>query len=577
MLPELAELIEKTGNAEKIVLGNYSLDEGCYFKVDSEGNITDEIAVNKNSDRYTDVYNWFKERDYYSKLINMNKPVDKNKKIHSNNMYSIFIKTEILPDAGKEGKRISYDGLDKVFEDYFDRLNSKPEKEVKNILDRCNVPEIDIDKSNICRNALKKALKNAIEMISEREDKGKYLKLFIDEDISLYIEESKRYIMPKIFNDNKYNKYLDDKLIGLSNENMQLNSKKPFLQLYGTKFKAPYRVSLEQAIINKEVFEWMEGSKDNEGKPNMRFSLPYDYDFRTDPNNKNVGRGFYFETISDNGKRVIVESDCIPKETAFLKNAFEYRDVFDEKGKGGRYDYRYELENEISKVFFRKQMKTLYYDSEYNPKGCSSVLVNAMKIASMPMKNYFRLGIESNIGPLLDKLTLLIIKDAVRSGEYGYYDIRNKINLRINLIDYFKKEGEMNMGDIVKDTSRAVKAKILGTEEAFAENDREFCYCAGQLAYYIFSLRESAEKKMDVFTPLLDAKSAVRIKEILKDAGIAYSYKIDANSSRYRRLARMVMGYETDKRPDADMIICGICDDNIIYSKKEKEEKEEKL
>lgn len=36
--------------------------------------------------------------DYYSKLIDMNKPIDQKKIIHSNNYYAFFIKKESLSD-----------------------------------------------------------------------------------------------------------------------------------------------------------------------------------------------------------------------------------------------------------------------------------------------------------------------------------------------------------------------------------------------------------------------------------------------------------------------------------------------
>lgn len=578
MLLELSELLAKTNEVDEIVISNYTLKEGIYFKLDLNGNIIDELVVNKNTDKMSELYQWFKERDYYSKLIMMNKYIG-DKRIHSNNMYTVFIKVENLPEIGKNSIISTIDDLKIILDKYFDKLNSKPNKEEKDVLKYCSIQGIDKNLSNRCKYILESGLKQSIERIKNIKETGNYLKLFImtdennDADIKNYKRESERYVMPKIFNDNKYNKYSGDELLGLSNENMQLNSHKPFLKLYGTKFKVPYRVSLNQALINKKVFEWMGGSQKEDGKPNMKFSIPYDYDFKISPDDDSMERGILIETISDKGERVVVDGDSIPKNITYLKRPFKYVIFFKLKEDEDRTIIkRSELETLIDKVFFKNKMKILYYDSSYKPKGCSSIVMNAMNIMRIPMKNYFRLGIENNIEPLIKKLTMMIVKDGIRSNESGFYDLKQKMNLRLSLLKYFKREGETSVGDIVIDIADSVKNIVLGEGEASAESDNEFYYCVGQLTRYIFDRSETAQKKMDMYTPVLDAKNAKRIKDILKDAAVRYAHNIDINNRRYKRLLRMVMGYETDGKPDGDMILCGICDDNIIYTKKEEKQ-----
>ena len=316
MLQELSELLAKTNKADEIVIDSYTLKEGIYFKINLNGDIVDELIVNKDTNKNSELYQWFKVRDYYSKLVSMNKPVDKTKKIHSNNIFTIFIKTEILPGIGKDGKALSSSDLNNVVEGYFDKLESEPDKESKNILSSCHIEEIAPALTKKCRSILENGLKSAIDMIWEKEAVSGYLKLFVisDEDNSADIEnykrESERYVMPKIFNDNSYNVYIDDELMGLSNDNMQLNAKKPFLKLQGTKFGAPYRVSLNQALMDKKVFEWMESSVNENGRPNMRFSIPYDYNFKTNPNDENENEEQDNETNEpDDPLDVILPSD----------------------------------------------------------------------------------------------------------------------------------------------------------------------------------------------------------------------------------------------------------------------------
>ena len=57
-----------------------------------------------------------------------------------------------------------------------------------------------------------------------------YLKIFFEGDEELYIKEEQRYVMTKIFNKNDYNLELEEKILGLPNDNLGLNSKKPYME-----------------------------------------------------------------------------------------------------------------------------------------------------------------------------------------------------------------------------------------------------------------------------------------------------------------------------------------------------------
>ena len=88
---------------DKVVLDNYSLDAGIYIRIDRSGNIVKLLEVDKNSYedlRGNDEYNWFKDRDFYSGMLDMNKSIstevkdEKNfktsKKFMSNNYLTMF-------------------------------------------------------------------------------------------------------------------------------------------------------------------------------------------------------------------------------------------------------------------------------------------------------------------------------------------------------------------------------------------------------------------------------------------------------------------------------------------------------
>ena len=65
---------------DKYIVDSYTLAEGSYVLVDEEGNIKEKFELDKkNTDKTYEYYNYFAERDYLSKLVDMNKPIDSKK------------------------------------------------------------------------------------------------------------------------------------------------------------------------------------------------------------------------------------------------------------------------------------------------------------------------------------------------------------------------------------------------------------------------------------------------------------------------------------------------------------------
>ena len=130
---------------------------------------------------------------------------------------------------------------------YYDSLLSKfNNSEVLNLLDG----EFSTEKFEFCKDFLV----NNFECIFQEVEKCKdnfifYVKVFFDFDFEIYQRESKRYMYHKIFNSDKYNIDVDSKSYGLSNFNMGLNSKKPYLEHKTMRRKTPFMVSLETALL----------------------------------------------------------------------------------------------------------------------------------------------------------------------------------------------------------------------------------------------------------------------------------------------------------------------------------------
>lgn len=582
MLFELSDMMSNAENPERIILDRHQMKNGLYVRIDREGNIKDNLIVNKETSTIGNTYWWFRDRDYYSSLLEMNKPVDTKKKIHSNNMYTVFIKCQNLPEVG-EDKQLNYNQLEEIFDGYYNRLNREYDKKEKEILEIANIEVINVDDLELCKNIMLKAIRETIQFIKNLDKssgftaKNDYVKLFIesdineDDDIKNYIKESNRYIDLKIFNCNDYNKTVKGKIYGLSNENMVLNNKKPYLELKSTKFKVPFKISLEQAIKNHKIIQWIENARDENGKIISNFNLNWDNDLSSKPDD-NCDVGICFETIKTKTGCQIIENDFIPRNIKNLNKYFEYKNYLDyDKDEMTGCRERYVLEGYVDKVFFKNQMKIVYYNDDYKPKGLNTYCSNAMTIMKIPMKNYFRLGIEDSLNSVIDKITLGIIESSLNDENVTKYSIACKENLRLNLLRYFEIGGKKNMGDILTKVMEDVKTKVKSKEFIPIGSDDEFYYCIGQLTYYLCSLSEAKSKNQNMYNSIIKAQSSKKIKDILKHLYKVYNYKIGNANLKFNNLFSMIMGYEPTKKSNVDMIICGLTTNNVIYTKKEEE------
>ena len=86
--------VQYNAKGEKLITDNYTLADGTYIMVNTDGNIKYQKEFDKKVSQIIE----FEElitRDYLSKYLDSDKAVA-NKNIHSNNYMSFFIKKETL-------------------------------------------------------------------------------------------------------------------------------------------------------------------------------------------------------------------------------------------------------------------------------------------------------------------------------------------------------------------------------------------------------------------------------------------------------------------------------------------------
>lgn len=579
MLSELSEMLENTGEMDSIVIEQYNMKNGLYIKLDKTGSITDSLVINKDIGILSESYKWFKERDYYSKLIEMNKPVDSKKKIHSNNMYTMFIKCINLPEVG-DSTALSYEDFSEVVNGYYQKLNREYDKREKEILGLFNIEKIDYEESEVYKNLLINSIEKIVAFIKGLDKESgfsnkEYVKVFIEsdensaEDINNYIRESNRYFLPKVFNNNKENVLIGNDIYGLSNENMGLNSKKPYLEMKNTKFKVPYRVPLNDAVRNHRLMEWIDNARDDKSSIITKFGINYGYDFKSKPEMNYSEPGIFFETMPSKTGTVIKDINIIPKSLEKIRE-FKYENYLGLENEDiSSTKKRAELEGYVDKTFFKNQMRIFYYNSEFKPKGLNGYYINAMEVMKEPMKGFFRLGIDDSLNYIIDKMTFGMVMNSALDDDTSDYNVRSKMNLRLNLLKYFNIGGKKNMGDILKEIVDKIKVKVNADDIIPIESDEEYYFCIGQLTYYLCSLSEAKNKTHSMYNGVLNARSNEKLNNVIYDLYKTYNYKINCGKKRFNNLFGMIKGYKPDSNVNVDLLLCGILSNNLIYEKKE--------
>lgn len=551
---------EKSGDG--LILGLYSLKDGLYVKINKDNTLEffesktvkkEKLFTNLNGIQNSDMKEWFKRNDYYSSYINSNKSLF-DKKIHNINYLSYFFKLEnsdyvknkidehftILLDFGK-----FKDKKDKeVLENYQDRLKSDDRK--KDILDKCET--------------LKNCFDEILEVAKEKEIKN-YVKIFFEEDLEIYKEESAIYLSLKIFNDSSYNKKIGNSIYGLSNSNMGLNSKKPFLENKTRKFSAPFLLKNEDALLLKKFFDWLK-------------IQPYNQDRTLDEEH------FFIQKQSNNDEAEITDFDYIPTKKddvnkyfplIYVKNYLE----LENKDKKLISDYEikelWQLEDKVDELFYNKQLKFNYYKESKDIKVSdflSKELQSILFVTKFAMINYFK-----------------------KYNDMGFLNIVNKYGTQFMINHYmnereFKAKETMNLKLSIQGETMDIKQElenlrtILEDEEYKQLSKDEYLFLAGQWAAYLLSLShaDNKNKTLALAEQYFKAKYISKIQSILNNDLEKFKHELRLSNSWALKAVALLKAYEDDSKlsdKEKDRFLVGFMAKNTFYEKRKKEEDKE--
>ena len=553
---------------DKLITDDYTLVEGSYVLVKKDNSYEVLEVSKKDNDTSNKLYQYFVQRDYLSKLIDMNKPIDGKKVVHSNNYLTFFIKKENINKT-----KLTSEIIDKYYEILLNpTIKYKDKNEKKSMYEKAERIYGKVNENQLISN--KDWIKsNVFNLVNEVKSDKNYLKVFFEEDIDIYSKESNKYILPNIYNNTDFNLNIELKTYGLPNDNMGLNSKKPYLEQKTRKNTIPYLINEEEVLLQKKFFDYLM-NKANKGK---RLIYVDDKIYALEIGDKLDKRFNGYILRIQKGKEVEIQDfdTIVNLNHNITKLNIDMIIHIDYSKNKQNLEYKLTedinyIENTINDVFFNKYLKINYFVDTKEIKLNDSKLKYILITHREELFTWFYKGNIKNIKKSLPKWSLDIIKNSILN-EYKL-KATEQFNLRHSLLKYFN--GGNNMADMLKEIKDSLRIKINQKETTIIQNDEEYYFAIGQIASYLISLNKSANKSHSLLNPIINSKSEEKLVNEINKLFKKYNYAIKKDNKRFNNLYSMILGYKSSSKINDDLLIAGYLNSNLIYEKMEDKDNE---
>ena len=548
MIKEITENIEV--DLKKAIFDNYTLKNGLYIKVGSnldyfiyKNNKKEEPSLglkDLEGNIKADEYEWFVKRDYLSNYLNSNKSIDPpKKKIHNNNYLTLFVKAkEFIPQNRDYFVQKLYENL-KTFENFKKREEKEVIESFKDyIFDENRLKDIENKK------------KRFLEIFDDVLDKkslikdSEYIRIFFDEDLNRYEKEAEIYFALKIYNKIETIRIIDGEIYGLSDFNMGLNSKKPYLEHKTRGFHLPFLIKKDEIFEIKEFFDFLKQYRS--------------YEIIKEP--RKDKNGVYVLKHSNNDQAEIINFDILVLGNE-LKKPFVYKNYLSIKKDGQIIRDRKIFKKDeffmfLDEVLYNGQLKNNQYGDVYSklPNRFQQLIYITRDIVKNIQKGYVDLK-------ALNKFSIDFVEFYLRNG--NVYKAMEVMNFYFSVKEY---EGEsMN----ILQTLDEIEDKVLNLKEL---DENEFFILAGQVIMYLLQKSEKKDKKADMIEPFLRAGKSKKLKQEIEALYFKYKHAIPLNFQKLNNAIALLMAFDKDvKLKDyKDKLLLGLLSENIFYRKDEK-------
>ena len=349
----------------------------------------------------------------------------------------------------------------------------------------------------------------------------------------------------------------------MPNDNLGLNSKKPYMENKTRRVTVPYLITPEEAVIQRKFFDYLM-NKANAGETDLYFDTTKKR-ITAQKKGKMYSSDFtgYFLQVQKGKEVEIHHQDTIVDYKYHLIKPFRYQNVLGLEDKEERYkEYRnkMELQSVINEVLFSSWLVGNYFTEE-EKLSVDGELKRNLVWSREAIFAWLYKGVDVNMDRVLHKVCMNLIKNSVRNGFTT--KMGQQFNLMCSLEEYFK--GGRGMEEKYTDIQNRLRDKINQSGECEIETDEEYFYAVGQLVFYFISLSKAKEKMHSLANPFLTAADNHVIKKRLKQYFMKYNYQLKFNGYRFNRMYRMVDAYVLKNKVQQEYLFGGYIGNNLIY------------
>lgn len=520
MVNDILAAIHKipTEEIEKAVVDGHKLGDGYYFILRDDDSLDGPYFTSKKDDTMPhDILEWFRIRDFFTQWLNndANKALSGNVKnwLSATPLMLCFKKNKVDDIRGKESFICrSATELDAICHGF---------PEAAGLVDGG-----DPGYSGMVER-LTKSMFVALDMLEnqgiEVKDTVK-IRIFLDSPVDEYVRSGKKYLYGSLFNRGTAS-VTDGKTTGPSTFFINMNSKKKYVAPREMHYKAPFILSLEDAYRMYMFYRYL-CRRQEFGK----VYIPYDVtDLEQVGNNENT-EGYVL--IFNKGNIADFSANVQPDRTHdyYISNY-----VF--LGPNEKLETM-KISAAIKKYILRLPTKNdcegITGDEYFVPKD--SRVENIMPIFDYGIDEYVRTGIMPET--VKQYLKNQIIQTSGMPG--AKYAVNAWLNIKYN-------GRSIDMRDVLN-----------------FNNDKDYCYAAGQLAYYMTSQSDSTRTRMLLGGQWMRVTSEKLLKIKLQMILSKYEDKCYI-FKEVRQLKAKILGYVPKKFYWTDFAE-GYFADNILYN-----------
>lgn len=579
MLEECLEIFKKNLDEDPdMVLRGYIPKDGKYYLVTMkeegpwEVSPSFKIKYDKKEKKIENQplnFSLIKNLDFYSNIINTQKPIDSKKSIHSSNYYSFFFKENSYED------KINKDAIERYFSILKNPLRKYKDKKAKNLyleneekLGGVNVDEAEKIEKWIIENIDDK---NIFDIDTNSKDYFKIFFVYEDEEKTkkAYQREQDRYLLTNLFNKNKYNIEVNGKTFGVSDDNLGINDKKPYLENLSRKVKQPYLISADVAKLQNLFFSYLSSSV-KRGNNRIYFNTGNkEISFEK---NKNF-IGFELFLYPEKNEAAILDYNIYSKDfddieiqisqyiEEYLPENAKAEDISKREEKYGLVTEKSTLLNKIDSVFFYNY----YQRNKYNLENLNIKELN-FKMIILNYGKSLEFAIVNNKNKEIVRILDRLLEDSIKYSLVNGYNTKaiTQFNYYLSLKEYFEKKEENYM-----DFQENMKRKLESAGEISLEGDKEIFFAVGQVLRKLLNYSNIGDKNLTFIRNFLGGQKTSRIIENLEHLLVTYAHNISAKDVRLNRAVSQILVHKFDNKKAEDRwIIAGFLEESYLYGKK---------